>query len=489
LSIERSPSRPALVAEALRDLRAEPEERINDEAEMAQSSDPEFDTRSAYLNAEELRAPERSSGSFGLVGVPHRMPPIEGDVMSLPRETTHPVQIGHVTVGGDSPVVVQSMSNTDTADAASTARQCLELAEAGSELVRITVNVPEAAKAVPEIRQRLDDAGCDVPLIGDFHYNGHVLLTKYPDCARVLDKYRINPGNVGYGERRDEQFTTICEVARDHGKPVRIGVNGGSLNQELVMARMQENTDRDLGLTSQEILNECMLISALESTELALEAGLTENQIIIACKVSRPGDLVWIYRELATKTRQPLHLGLTEAGMGIKGLVWSSSAMGVLLSEGIGNTIRISLTPRPGGDRREEVYACIELLQALDIRQFVPSVTACPGCGRTTSTTFQELAERIEGYVRDRMPEWKERYEGVEEMSLAVMGCVVNGPGESKAANIGISLPGTGEAPTCPVYIDGKHFTNLQGTYEELDAAFRKLVDDYVETKYAPASS
>jgi len=407
----------------------------------------------------------------------------------LPRQQTHAVAIGHITVGGDAPVVVQSMTNTDTTDPASTAQQCLELAEAGSELVRITVNVPEAAAAVSEIRQRLDDAGCDVPLIGDFHYNGHVLLTQYPDCARILDKYRINPGNVGYGERRDMQFTTICEVARDHGKPVRIGVNGGSLNQELVMARMQENTDRDLGLTSQEIINDCMVISALESTELALESGLTENQIIIACKVSRPGDLLSIYRELSSKTRQPLHLGLTEAGMGIKGLVWSSSALSILLDEGIGNTIRVSLTPRPGGDRRDEVYACIEVLQALDIRQFAPSVTACPGCGRTTSTTFQELAERIEGYVRDQMPVWKETYEGVEEMTLAVMGCVVNGPGESKAANIGISLPGTGEAPTCPVYIDGQHFANLQGSYEELDEAFRNLIDDYIETRYAPVTT
>lgn len=404
--------------------------------------------------------------------------------MSLPRKQTHPVEVGSVTVGGGAPVVVQSMSNTDTADVAATAQQCRELAEAGSELVRITVNVPQAAEAVPEIRRRLDDAGCDVPLIGDFHYNGHVLLSKYPECARVLAKYRINPGNVGYGERRDEQFTTICQIAVDNGKPVRIGVNGGSLNQELVMAKMQENTDGDLGLDSEQILNECMLISALESTELALEAGLTENQIIIACKVSRPADLKAIYRELSKKTRQPLHLGLTEAGMGIKGLIWSASAMGALLQEGIGDTIRVSLTPRPGGDRREEVYACIELLQALGIRQFVPSVTACPGCGRTTATTFQELAERVEAYVRERMPEWKETHEGVEEMSLAVMGCVVNGPGESKAANIGISLPGTGEEPSCPVYIDGQHFTNLKGTYEELYDAFRALIDDYVDTKY-----
>ncbi len=401
------------------------------------------------------------------------------------RKPTHAVKVGHVTVGGGAPVVVQSMTNTDTADVASTVQQCLELAQAGSELVRVTVNVPEAAAAVPQIKQRLLDQGCNVPLIGDFHYNGHVLLTKYPDCARALDKYRINPGNVGAGKRRDEQFATICKIALDHGKPVRIGVNGGSLNQELVMRKMAENTDRDLGKSSEEIINDCMVISALESTELALQCGLSENQIIISCKLSRPLDLITVYRELAARTRQPLHLGLTEAGMGTKGTVWSSAAMGVLLHEGIGDTIRVSLTPRPGGDRREEVYACMELLQALGLRQFAPSVTACPGCGRTTSTTFQELAERIQGYIREKMPEWKQQYEGVEAMTLAVMGCIVNGPGESKAASIGISLPGTGEEPRCPVYIDGQKFTTLEGTYEQLDRAFRALVDDYVATKYA----
>jgi (E)-4-hydroxy-3-methylbut-2-enyl-diphosphate synthase len=392
--------------------------------------------------------------------------------------------VGKIQVGGGAPVVVQSMTNTDTVDIASTAQQCLELAQAGSELVRITVNIPEAAAAVPEIKKRLLDAGCDVPLIGDFHYNGHVLLTKYPDCAKALDKLRINPGNVGAGQRRDEQFSTICKVARDNGKPVRIGVNGGSLNQELVMKKMQENTDRDLGKTSEEIINECMVLSALESTELALENGLRKDQIIISCKVSRPHDLVAIYRDLSSKTEQPLHLGLTEAGMGAKGLVWSSASMGILLDEGIGDTIRVSLTPRPGGDRRDEVYAACELLQSLGLRSFSPSVTACPGCGRTTSTTFQELAESIQGYIRDKMPEWKRYYEGVEEMKLAVMGCIVNGPGESKASNIGISLPGTGEAPRCPVYIDGKHFNTLEGTYEELSAAFQKLVEDYIATKY-----
>jgi (E)-4-hydroxy-3-methylbut-2-enyl-diphosphate synthase len=398
------------------------------------------------------------------------------------------VRVGPVQVGGGAPVVVQSMTMTDTADAASTARQCIELAEAGSEMVRVTVNLPEAAAAVPEIKRRMLDAGVTAPLIGDFHYNGHLLLTRYPDCARSLDKYRINPGNVGTGRRRDEQFATICKVARDNGKPVRIGVNGGSLNQELVVAKMQENTDRDLGLSSEEIINECMVLSAVDSTALALESGLRKDQIIISCKTSRPRDLIAVYRALANRTDQPLHLGLTEAGMGMKGLIWSASAMGVLLNEGIGDTIRVSLTPRPGGDRREEVFAACELLQSLGLRSFAPSVTACPGCGRTTSSTFQELAERTQEYIRERMPEWKRRYDGVEAMTLAVMGCVVNGPGESKAASIGISLPGTGEAPNCPVFIDGQHFTTLRGTYEELATAFRALVDNYVETRYPKRS-
>jgi len=394
------------------------------------------------------------------------------------------VVVGRVQVGGGAPVVVQSMTMTDTADAKATAQQCVELWEAGSELVRVTVNVPEAAAAVPEIKQRMLDAGCTAPLIGDFHYNGHLLLTRYPDCAKALDKYRINPGNVGTGRRRDEQFATICKVAIDHAKPVRIGVNAGSLNQELVVAKMQENTERDLGLDSTDVINECMVISALQSTALAIETGLREDQIIISCKASRPADLIAVYRALAGRTRQPLHLGLTEAGMGTKGLVWSAASIGILLHEGIGDTIRVSLTPRPGGDRREEVYAACEILQALGLRSFAPSVTACPGCGRTTSSTFQELAERVQGYIRERMPEWKARYEGVENLTLAVMGCIVNGPGESKAANIGISLPGTGETPNCPVYIDGQHYTTLRGTYEELAAAFQKLVDDYVERKY-----
>ena len=406
--------------------------------------------------------------------------------LRLHRTTT--VRVGNVNIGGGAPIAVQSMTMTDTADIEATTAQCIELADAGSDMVRITVNQDEAAKAVPDIKQRMLDSGCTVPLIGDFHYNGHLLLTRHPKCAKALDKYRINPGNVGTGNRRDEQFQTICGIAKVNGKPVRIGVNGGSLNQDLVMEKMQANTDKDLGLTSEEIINECMVISALESTELALRSGLTEQQIIISCKVSRPRDLIRIYRALATQTTQPLHLGLTEAGMGLKGLVWSAAAMGTLLSEGIGDTIRVSLTPSPNGDRREEVYAACELLQSLSLRAFAPSVTACPGCGRTTSSTFQELAQQIQVYIRSMMPTWKMQYSGVEEMTVAVMGCVVNGPGESKAANIGISLPGTGEAPNCPIFIDGQHTTTLRGSCEELSEAFRQLIDNYIEKTYEKKS-
>jgi (E)-4-hydroxy-3-methylbut-2-enyl-diphosphate synthase len=404
------------------------------------------------------------------------------------RYKTIQVPVGRVKVGGDAPVVVQSMTNTDTADAPGTAQQIVELANAGSELVRITVNLPDAARKVAEIKKRVNDAGVDVPIIGDFHYNGHKLLTDFPDCAVALDKYRINPGNVGRGKARDVQFSTICKIAKDNNKPVRIGVNAGSLNQELVMDKMQENTDKELGKDADEIINDCMVISALQSTELALECGLRPDQIIISCKISKPVHLIQLYRDLAQKTKQPLHLGLTEAGMGLKGHVWSSAAMGILLAEGIGDTIRVSLTPTPGGDRRQEVYAACELLQSLGLRAFAPSVTACPGCGRTTSTTFQELAEQVQGYLRDMMPSWKKKYDGVESMTLAVMGCVVNGPGESKAANIGISLPGTGEEPHCPVYIDGKNFTTLHGTPADLAVQFRDLVDNYVETKYTKKS-
>ena len=400
------------------------------------------------------------------------------------RRDTHAVLVGGVQVGGGAPVVVQSMTNTDTEDAASTAQQIVELADAGSELVRITVNTPKAAEQVAEIHQRCRDLGVDVPIIGDFHFNGHRLLAKSPDCAEALAKYRINPGNVGKGTKRDEQFNTICEIARDNGKPVRIGVNMGSLNPELVLDKMQENTDQRLGKTSDEIMNECMIISALQSTELALQCGLTEAQIIISVKTSAPLHLIHLYRELSTKTRQPLHLGLTEAGMGMKGQIWSATAMGVLLAEGIGDTIRVSLTPRPGGDRREEVYAAQEILQSLDIRQFAPSITACPGCGRTTSTTFQELADETQNYVRERMPAWRKEYEGVETLKVAVMGCVVNGPGESKAANIGISLPGNGEDPVCPVFIDGEKHASYSGTKDELANQFRELVEGYVAKKY-----
>jgi len=402
-----------------------------------------------------------------------------------PRRKTIQVKVGNVTVGGDAPVRVQSMTNTDTVDILGTAKQIIELGLAGSELVRITVNVPPAAAAVAEIVKRVRDAGVTSPIIGDFHYNGHKLLTEYPDCAMALDKYRINPGNVGRGKARDAQFSTICQIAKDNNKAVRIGVNAGSLNQELVVDKMQENTDKDLGKDPEDIINDCMIISALQSTELAQECGLRKDQIIISCKISKPLHLIKLYRDLSAKTEQPLHLGLTEAGMGMKGHIWSACSMGLILSEGIGDTIRVSLTPTPGGDRRQEVYAACELLQSLGLRSFAPSVTACPGCGRTTSTTFQELAQQVEGYLRDQMPEWKKKYAGVETMTLAVMGCVVNGPGESKAANIGISLPGSGESPHCPVYVDGQKFATLSGSSTEIANQFRKLVDDYVDTKYS----
>ncbi len=404
------------------------------------------------------------------------------------RYETVGVNVGGIQIGGGAPVVVQSMTNTDTVDAASTAKQIIDLADAGSELVRITVNTAEAAKAVPDIRDRVRDAGCTAPIIGDFHFNGHKLLTQFPDCADALDKYRINPGNVGRGTKRDVQFSTICQVAVDHNKPVRIGVNLGSINQDLVMDKMQENTDQNLNKDAEAIYSDCMVISALQSTELALECGLREDQIIISCKTSSPLQLIDVYRTLAKKTKQPLHLGLTEAGMGIKGVSWSSAALGVLLADGIGDTIRVSLTPRPGGDRREEVHAACEILQSLGLRSFAPSITACPGCGRTTSTTFQELAEQVQDYIRDQMPVWKKQYTGVEDLTLAVMGCVVNGPGESKAANIGISLPGTGEAPSCPVYVDGQKFRTLTGTPEELAHEFRAIIDEYVQSKYGDAA-
>ncbi len=402
----------------------------------------------------------------------------------MTRRVTHAVRVGRVTIGGGAPVVVQSMTNTDTADAAATARQIIELAEAGSEMVRITVNTPEAADAVPEIVDRIANSGCTAGLIGDFHYNGHILLRQFPRCAELLDKYRINPGNTGRGARGDDNFATICRIARDNGKAVRIGVNGGSLDPDLVARMMQENTDRNLGLDSDEILERCMIESALQSTEMALDAGLGENSIVLSCKVSDPPALIRLYRELSRRTEQPLHLGLTEAGMGSKGLVWSAAAMAPLLVDGIGDTIRISLTPKAGGDRCDEVRAACELLQGLGLRSFAPVVTACPGCGRTTSTTFQELAARVEEFLRDRMPQWREIYPGVEEFKLAVMGCIVNGPGESKNADVGISLPGTGEEPSCPVYVDGRAFTTLKGDPDRLAEEFIVIVEDYVARRW-----
>ena len=383
---------------------------------------------------------------------------------------------------------------TDTADAAATAQQCIELAEAGSEMVRVTVNLPEAAAAVPEIKRRMLDAGCTAPLIGDFHYNGHLLLTRFPACAAALDKYRINPGNVGTGRRRDEQFATICKVARDHGqagahrRQRRLAQPGarGRRRCRRTPTRARPHVRRDPERVHGDL-------GARSRRSSRSRAGCARTRSSSRARCRGPRDLIAIYRDLARKTDQPLHLGLTEAGMGMKGLVWSSSAMGILLNEGIGDTIRVSLTPRPGGDRRDEVYAACELLQALGLRSFAPSVTACPGCGRTTSSTFQELAERTQDYIREQMPDWKRTHEGVETLTLAVMGCVVNGPGESKAANIGISLPGTGEAPNCPVFIDGEHFTTLRGTYDELAAgiprARRQLRRDAVSDQVALSAS
>jgi (E)-4-hydroxy-3-methylbut-2-enyl-diphosphate synthase len=400
----------------------------------------------------------------------------------MQRRISRPVAVGGVRIGGGAPVVVQSMTNTDTEDAASTARQVEALARAGSELVRITVNTPQAAAQVPEIRQRLDAAGCGVPLIGDFHYNGHKLLTQYPDCARALAKYRINPGNVGKGAKRDEQFATLIECALRYDKPVRIGVNWGSLDQELLARMMDENANKKNPLDSIEVMREAVIASALESARAAEEIGLPAERIVISCKMSQVQDLIAVYRALAARCDYALHLGLTEAGMGSKGIVASSAAMAVLLQEGIGDTIRVSLTPEPGGERTREVQVAQEILQTMGLRAFTPMVSACPGCGRTTSTVFQDLAKNIEGYLRAQMPIWKSTYPGVEEMRVAVMGCVVNGPGESKHAHIGISLPGTGEVPVAPVYVDGKKTVTLKGA--RIAEEFQALVEDYVARKY-----
>ncbi len=391
--------------------------------------------------------------------------------------------MGAVRIGGAAPIVVQSMTNTDTEDAQATARQVEALARAGSELVRITVNTPQAAAQVPRIRELLDSVRCTVPLIGDFHYNGHKLLTQYPDCARALAKYRINPGNVGRGAKRDEQFATLIECALRHDKPVRIGVNWGSLDPELLARMMDENAQSKNPLDSVEVMREAVIRSALESAKAAEDIGLPAERIVLSCKMSQVQDLIAVYRALASRCDYALHLGLTEAGMGSKGIVASTAALAVLLQEGIGDTIRVSLTPEPGGERTREVQVAQEILQTMGLRAFTPMVSACPGCGRTTSTVFQELADKIQAYLRAQMPVWRETYPGVEEMRVAVMGCVVNGPGESKHAHIGISLPGTGEVPVAPVYVEGKKTVTLKG--ERIAEEFQAIVEAFVREKYA----
>jgi (E)-4-hydroxy-3-methylbut-2-enyl-diphosphate synthase len=401
---------------------------------------------------------------------------------SIPRHETRQVRIAGIAVGGGAPVVVQSMTNTDTADIQATARQVRELAEAGSEFVRITVNTAEAAAAVPEIRNVLERDGCRVPLIGDFHFNGHKLLTQFPDCAQALDKYRINPGNVGRGSKRDDQFATMIETACRYGKPVRIGVNWGSLDPDLLGRMMDDNARLPEPGEASEVMREALIVSALQNAQKAQEIGLPGNRIILSCKVSGVQDLIMVYRELAARCDYPLHLGLTEAGMGSKGIVASTAALAVLLQQGIGDTIRISLTPDPGGDRAREVVVAQEILQTMGLRSFTPMVIACPGCGRTTSTVFQELADKIQSYLRRQMPVWRAQYPGVEEMRVAVMGCVVNGPGESKHANIGISLPGSGETPVAPVFVDGVKTVTLKGSH--IAEEFHRLVDDYVASHY-----
>ncbi|PTQ80444.1 flavodoxin-dependent (E)-4-hydroxy-3-methylbut-2-enyl-diphosphate synthase [Nitrosomonas ureae] len=401
---------------------------------------------------------------------------------SINRRSSVGVRVGSVMLGGGAPVVVQSMTNTDTVDEVATAEQVAQLARAGSELVRITVNSMEAAKAVASIRARLDEMGCYVPLVGDFHFNGHKLLTSYPECAKALAKFRINPGNVGHGKKRDEQFTTLIETACKYDKPVRIGVNWGSLDPEMLARIMDENATSSDPQDAKYVMREALITSALESAAKAEEIGLNRNKIVLSCKVSGVQDLIRVYRDLAARCDYALHLGLTEAGMGSKGIVASTAALAVLLQEGIGDTIRISLTPEPGGTRSREVIVAQEILQTMGLRAFVPLVAACPGCGRTTSTYFQELAESIQTYVRDEMVVWRKQYDGVENMTLAVMGCVVNGPGESKHANIGISLPGSGETPVAPVFVDGQKTVTLKG--DNIANEFRAIVDQYVSEKY-----
>lgn len=404
------------------------------------------------------------------------------NTLASQRRASTGVAVGPIQIGGGAPIVVQSMTNTDTVDETATAEQVAQLAQAGSELVRITVNSAEAAKAVPGIRQQLDKMGCHVPLVGDFHFNGHKLLTSYPECAQSLAKFRINPGNVGKGKKRDEQFATLIETACKFDKPIRIGVNWGSLDQEMLTRIMDENARSSDPQDAAYVMREALITSALESAAKAEEIGLMRNKIVLSCKVSGVQDLIMVYRELAARCDYALHLGLTEAGMGSKGIVASTAALAILLQEGIGDTIRISLTPDPGGSRTREVIVAQEILQTMGLRAFVPLVAACPGCGRTTSTYFQELADSIQGYVRDEMVVWREQYDGVENMTLAVMGCVVNGPGESKHANVGISLPGSGESPVAPVYVDGEKTVTLKG--DNIAGEFRQIVENYVREKY-----
>ena len=405
---------------------------------------------------------------------------------AITRRHTHLVQIDHVQVGAEAPVVVQSMTNTDTADAAGTAQQVKELSDAGSEMVRITVNSPDAAAKVAEIRQRLDDMGCNTPLIGDFHFNGERLLAEFPDCAQALSKYRINPGNVGKGAKGDEKFAYMIRTAAEYGKAVRIGVNWGSLDQSLAKRMMDANLASADPKSPDEVMKEALIVSALESAQKAVDLGLPENKIILSCKVSAVQDLIQVYRDLGARCRYPLHLGLTEAGMGSKGIVASTAALSVLLQEGIGDTIRISLTPEPGASRTQEVVVGQEILQTMGLRSFTPLVTACPGCGRTTSTVFQELARDIQYYLREQMPVWRLQYPGVESLNVAVMGCVVNGPGESKLADIGISLPGTGEAPAAPVFIDGEKAMTLRG--EHIAQEFHAIVERYIAERFGAVS-
>ncbi len=404
--------------------------------------------------------------------------------MLKPRKKTYPVPVRNCVIGGDNPIVVQSMTNTNTEDIESTVNQIIELYSAGAEIVRISVNSPNSAKSVPEIRARLEDRGYDIPLVGDFHFTGHILLRDYPECAKVLDKYRINPGNVGKGNKKSEHFRTICKIARDLGKAIRIGVNIGSLDEELVKAEMDKNARLSKPRTSEEVYDDCMVISAIESLNQALNEGLSNNQIVISCKSSSPLQLIRVYRKLASLTMQPLHIGLTEAGSGYRGVVWSTTPVAILLSEGIGDTIRISLTPTPNSDRREEVYVAQEILQSLGLRNFSPQVISCPGCGRTSNNLFQEIADKVQNYIRNRLPNWKQKYIGYENLKIAVMGCIVNGPGEARFANIGLSLPGKGEQPQCMVFVDGEKICSLSGDSEEIFVKFVKIIEDYLEKNF-----